>query len=214
MKRLRAWVPGLLSGLLAACATTPITVAPTSIPLMPSHGGPVDAAVPMPSSAPPASSPQAGRLVNDGPQCAVRLADVLDVRPNANDLGMMGMRAVHAADSVAWLKSALAALNQDRRLHIVDTDAEAQLVLRVELVKAYILTQNTQKSSNVVLRATFSRDGKEFDTQIARGRDEGANWAGGEEETQGSLNRAMVAAVWELDSAIAARCAVPGKTSN
>jgi len=97
-------------------------------------------------------------------------------------------------------------MKQDRRLRFVDTDAEAALLLRVELVKAYILTQNTQKSSNVVLRAVYSRDGKDLDAQVARGRDEGVDWMFGEEEAQGSLNRALAAAVLELDNDIAVRC--------
>jgi len=192
----------LLSGMADGCATTPITVSPQSMPLFP------------PSSTAPATVKPATfdgptrRMVDDGPQCTVRLADVRDIRPDPNDLGMMIGRSVHASDSVAWLRSALEALKQDGRLRLVDADA--QLTLRVELVKAYILVQNTQKSSNVVVRAVYSRGDKELDTQIVRGRDEGANWANGEEEAQGSLNRALAAAVGELDNNIRAHCGAPG----
>jgi hypothetical protein len=132
--------------------------------------------------------------------------DVRDVRPNPNDLGMMGGRPVHASDSAAWVQSALGSLKQDSRLRFVETDVEAPLTLHVELVKAYIQTITTQKNSNVVLRVVFSRNGKEIGTQIARGRDGGANWANGEEEAQGSLNRALAAAVAELDYDIGAQC--------
>jgi len=182
-----------MAALLAGCARTPITVSP-------GEGGTVAAVAPAPSRA------SAARLIDDGPPCTVRLEEVRDARPNPNDLGMMGPRPVHASDSVAWLQSALAPMKQDRRLRFVDTDAEAALLLRVELVKAYILTQNTQKSSNVVLRAVYSRDGKDLDAQVARGRDEGVDWMFGEEEAQGSLNRALAAAVLELDNDIAVRC--------
>jgi hypothetical protein len=143
------------------------------------------------------------------PQCSVHLGEVHDVRLDPNDLGMMGVRAVRTTDSVAWLQAALAALKQDHRLRFVDDAKDAQLVLRIDLVKAYIMTITTQKTSNVVLRVGYSRNGKDLDMQIARGRDTGGNWANGDEEAQGSLNRALVGAVSELDEDIVARCRAP-----
>jgi hypothetical protein len=193
----------LLCGLAAACTTTPITVAPSSVQSVQVLPRASDA----PATVKPAAFAESSRpSVETGPQCAVRLADVRDVRPDPNDLGMMIGRAVHASDSVAWFRVSLETLKQDGRLRFVDADADAQLVLRVELVKAYIMVQNTQKSSDVVIRVVYSRDGKDFDTQIVRGRDEGANWVNGEDEAQGSLNRALAAAVGELDSNIGAHC--------
>jgi len=197
----RAAALTVLSGLLAACTTKPITVDPASVPLLPHTS---DAPVML---KPAAFAEQPSHAVIDAAAlCAIRLADVRDVRPDPNDLGMMIGRAVHASDSAAWFRNAIETLKQDGHLRFVDTDADAQLVLRVELVKAYILVQNTQKSSNVVIRVVYSKGGTEFDTQIARGRDEGANWINGEDEAQGSLNRALLAAVGELDANISAHC--------
>ena len=189
----KTMAPSILAGLLAACSTAPITVAPTAqLPPAPD----TVVARPAPSR----------HLVDESPPCTVRLGVVNDIRPEPNDLGMMGMRAVHAADSVAWLKSALEVLKEDRRLLVDDNDKMPALVVNVDLVKAYILTMNTQKSANVVLRASYTRGGKDFGSDIARGRDTGANWANGEEEAQGALNRALVAAVWELDYEMVVRC--------
>ena len=171
---------------------------------------PASSTAPVTVKASAAAGPPSHQLVDAGPQCAVRLADVRDVRPDPNDLGMMIGRAVHASDSVAWLRSALEILKQDSRLRLVEADGDAALVVRVELVKAYILVQNTQKSSNVVIRAVYSRNGQDFDTEIVRGRDEGANWVNGEDEAEGSLNRALSAAASELDNGIAAHCRPTG----
>jgi hypothetical protein len=189
-------------GLIAACAAAPVADSSTSTPLFPSSSGP---GVAVPSSAASAQvSAQAS--AGDRPACAVYLADVRDVRVDPNDLGMMGGRAIKTPDSNAWLQAALTSLKQDPRLHFVDADKDAELVLRIELVKAYIMTITTEKSSNVVLRVGYSRDGKDIDTQIARGRDTGANWINGDDEAQGSLNRALTAAVWELGNDIVSRC--------
>lgn len=142
----------------------------------------------------------------DRPPCAVYLADVRDIRVDPNDLGTMGGREITTPDSLAWLQTALAKLKQDPRLRFVDADKGAELVLRIELVKAYIMAITTEKSSNVVLRVGYSRDGKYLDTQIARGRDLGADWINGDDEVQGSLDRALTAAVWELGNDIVNRC--------
>lgn len=200
--RMRA-VPlaGVAAVLLAACSTDPITISPTSTTLLPAPTGQV---VVGPQST-PRGSPSA-KPVNDGPRCAVHVADVRDVRLDPNDLGMAGQRYVQTVDSVAWLSGALSSMKNDPRLRFVDNDDDAEFTLRIELVKAYIMTITTQKSANVVLRANYSRNGTAIDTQIARGRDTGANWANGSEEVQGALNRALSAAVSELDNAIVTHC--------
>jgi hypothetical protein len=197
------------SCLVAACAATPITVSSTSTPMMPSGSGQV-------TVAPTADTPdnESKRIpAADGTNCVVHLTDVRDVRLNPDDLGMMGGRAVHTDNSIAWVQNALNALKQDSRLTFAAGDSNAQLTLRIELVKAYIMTLTTQKSSNVVVRISYTRNGKDFDSQIVRGRDESGNWANGADEAQGSLNRALASAVSQLGNDIVARCktAIPGK---
>jgi hypothetical protein len=189
-------------GLLADCSTTPITVSSTSTALFPPASGGIAVA---PEPAPSRSS--SALPTNDGSEpCLVHLADVRDARPDPNDLGMMGLRVVRTADSLTWVQTALGPLKQDRRLLFVGDDKSAELVLKIELVKAYVMTMNTQKSANVVLRVGYDHEGKDLDAQIARGRDTGANWANGAGEAQGALDRALTAAVSELDDEIVARC--------
>ncbi len=204
MRPLHATIAIALFALASGCAKTPITVTPSSVPLLPpSSTAPVSVHAETLAESAPHSETGAGA------GCAIRLADVRDIRPNPNELGMMIGRAVRASDSVAWLRSALESLKRDGRLRFVDVDSDARFVLRVELVKAYILVQNTQKSSNVVLRAVYRRGDKDFDTQIARGSDVGANWVNGDEEAQSSLNRALAAAVAVLSHDIVAHCSAP-----
>lgn len=192
---------GVAAVLLSACSTDPITISSTSAPLLPPPSGQV-MVLPEPA---PQGSPSIEPIV-DGSRCAVHLTDVIDVRPDPNDFGMVGQRSVRSPDSVAWLRAALSTLQQEARLRFVDDDRRAEITIRIELVKAYIMTMNTQKTANVVLRARYSRNGTAIDTQIARGRDTGVNWANGSDEVRGALNRALSAAVSELGNAIVIRC--------
>ena len=189
-------------GLLADCSTTPITVSPTSTALLPPTSGRI--AVASRRESPRSSSALA--MKGGSQPCTVHLVDVRDVRPDPNELGMMILRVVRTADSVAWVQTALGTMKQDPRLLFVGDDRNAPLVLKIELIKAYIITMNTQKSANIVLRVRYNHEGKDLDAQIARGRDTGANWVNGADEAQGALDRALSAAVSDLDNEIVARC--------
>jgi len=197
-----ALVSMIAGSLLGSCATTPITVSSDSTQLLPSSSGTVSVA-PGPAN----SGPAFGQLPPGARPCAVHLADVVDLRTDPNDLGMMGLRDVRATDSTLWLKNAVAALSRDPRLRLVDDEKDASLIVRIELIKAYIMTMNTQKSANVVLRVGYRHAGRDdLDTEIARGRETGANWVNGADEAQGALNRALSAAVKDVDVAIVSRC--------
>ena len=186
--------------ILVGCSSAPISVAPSSTPLLPQARGGTLVGPRLSDAA------SARRPVDASPPCPVHLVDVRDTRVDPDALGMMGLRAVRTADSAAWLQAGLATLKQDGRLRYADDAKDATFDLRIELVKAYVMTMNTQKTANVVLRASYSRDGKPLDAQIARGRDTGANWVNGDDEAQGALDRALAAAVVEIDSDIVTRC--------
>lgn len=193
--------------LLAGCMNGPPIIMPThSVSVSPPLSGTVEGA-PQSSSSGPGSQHFAADNSN---RCAIHLADIHDTRPDPGSLGMMGGRAVKTEDSVAWVRAALSTLDQDRRLIVTDDVKTIRFSLRIELAKAYIMTITTQKSSNVVLRVSYSRDGQELDTQILRGRDTGGNWVNGENEARGSLNQALADAVHDLDEDIVAHCHANG----
>jgi hypothetical protein len=184
------------SVLLAAC-TSPIALTPQYTPS--GYGPP-----------PPPRETWARRpLVDAGPVCTIRLVDVADIRPDKTAMGTVGGRTVSETDSVAWLNAALRTLSRDPRVRFAPDGAHADLELRVRLIKAYIINITTAKSSNVVLRTSFERDGIVIDESVERGRDTGTNWASGEDETKDSLDSALSRAMDALDVDLIAHCGTP-----
>jgi hypothetical protein len=144
------------------------------------------------------------------PACTVRLAEVSDIRIDPASLGTMIGRPVRTSDSMAWFQSALSALKKDDRLRFVEDDRDAPLVLRIALAKAYIMPITTQKIAAVVIRVSYSRNGKDIDTQYLRGAETDANWVNGEDEAIGALQRVLTQAVNALDTDVLAHCRAPG----
>jgi hypothetical protein len=155
------------------------------------------------------SSPQANRA-DAGPAdtCRIRLGDVLDARADPQDLGDIGGRPIHQADQIAWLRSGLMSLNRDSRIQIVDAAAteKPDLEVSVELLKAYVISITSDKSTNVVLRIRYARQGAALGEQIYRGTDTGVNWISGGDETQASLDYALAQILGDVDRDILARC--------
>lgn len=182
----------LVALVLVTACTSPITLSPQYTPSDPP---------------PPPRSTWASRpLVYDGPVCTIRLAEVLDVRPDPTAMGTIGARVVRETDTVAWLGTALHSLDRDPYIRFATDGVHADLDLHVALIKAYVINITTAKSSNVVLRVRFEHDGAVIDETIERGRDTGTNWANGEDETKNSLDDALGYAVGALDHDIATHC--------
>ncbi len=141
--------------------------------------------------------------------CHIRLAGIQDLRTDPQVMGDIGGRMIHATDTVGWVRSGLEGLKQDPRIRLDDqasTDA-SDLVLDVDLVKAYVLSITTEKTANVVLRVRYSRAGASAGEKVYRGVDLGANWVSGADETQSTFDRALTQLLEELDTDVIAHCA-------
>ncbi|QUD90043.1 hypothetical protein [Phenylobacterium montanum] len=157
--------------------------------------GPVSKAAPTKSPPPPAA-------------CLVRFGEVRDLRGDPGTMGEMLNRAVHVTDSATWVRSGLGALAADPHLSIAgDADPTADLVLDVDLVKAYLGSQNMAKTANVVLRVRWKRDGGPEDTSVYRGSMTSINWIGGEAEIRGAFNHALSNLTEDLHRDVLSRCA-------
>jgi len=141
-----------------------------------------------------------GAEKNTAGSCHVHLANVQDARPDTQSMGTMGLRAVRASDTVGWVRSGVQSLSQDSRITFVDDPAA--LMLKVDLVQAYINSKGTEKSATVVLRAIYS----DSDKPIFRGNDDSLNWNNTDSETQAGLDAALAHALEALDRDIASRC--------
>jgi hypothetical protein len=193
---------GLLS--LAACTTTPITLSSQFIPPA--------------STTWPALSPAARRQPGATPtdSCVLNLANVRDLRADPHAMGSIGARVVRAVDTTAWLRSSLQALERDSRIRIaVNSDsAGSGLNLGVDLLQAYVMTITTEKSTTVVLRTRYERQGSLIEEKTYRGANVSVNWTNGEAEVQSSFNTALAQILETMDRDILDFCgsAMPARS--
>src|SRR5258705_7361608 len=123
-------------------------------------------------------------------------------------MGMLQNRPVRATDSISWVRSGFDALSRDSRIFFVDGVADdTDLVLRVELINAYVMGVTTEtRAVSVVLRVRYERGGAMLDEQVYRGRHDAVTWGTGESETQSSFDTALAQLLATVDRDVVARC--------
>lgn len=171
---------------LAACSTQPIGLSSQFDP-------------------PSRASYASGKAAAPAEACRIRIAQFVDMRPDSQSMGAIGVRTVHA-DTGAWVRSGIESLARDPRIQFVGATSEADLSIDVELLKAYVMSMTVDKSSNVALRIRYARKGAAQGDALYRGTDTDVNWANGDGETQQSLNRALANLLEDVDQDILARC--------
>ena len=143
--------------------------------------------------------------------CRIRIGTIRDMRDDTQSLGMLGGRPISVSDSAAWLESGLKALADEQAIRLAGSD-DAELTIRAELLKAYIMTLQMAKTSNVVATVHYDRPGAEDSPQMYRGHDTAVNWGNTADEAQGSLNRALTDLLTQVRTDLLTRCeALHGK---
>ena len=144
--------------------------------------------------------------VRPGGICRLRIAPVRDARIDPGSVGSLGGVAVHFNDTAGWIGAALNSLGRDPAIHIVTDDSEPDLVLDVEIVKAYVATITTEKSARVVLHVHASGRGVAARDDYYSGSDVSPNWINGRAETEGALNDALTNVVRQIDKDVVTWC--------
>lgn len=166
--------------LLAGCATSPVTGVLRSPALPPG------AAV-----APPAATPSAAN-------CRFQVAGIEDLR-GEKSLGHIGPRAVDGQDFPGWFSDGLA------QVPGYSADA-APIQLHLQVLKAYIQTQGSLKTTNIVVRVRIESPGRAAYKRDYRGVDDSMNWANGEGEVQEAFDRALTNFTQQLRVDLASAC--------
>lgn len=187
---------GLAMLTLAACADQPVQLAP--------HYTPTDSLAEAHHASPEGRGP-----------CRVLLAGVQDLRDDPQAAGTFSERFVHAEDAPAWLRSGLLSISRDARLTLGDqTPADkAELVIKVDLLKLYMLPINQAKSANVVVRVHYAGPTAPPDEQVYRGAYTSLNWTGAAGEARGAFDVALSKVLESVDRDLASRCAASGGPS-
>lgn len=141
-----------------------------------------------------------------GTKCRVWFDGIADSRADQHDMGTIAYRMVHSNDTVAYLRSGLAELRRDPRLMLLDKKDDGALAVHIELLKAYMFSQATDKMTNIVLRVRFTGPGGAAWQATYRGGDHAVNWVSGEDETQGAFDRATADVLDQLDAGIVEHC--------
>ena len=176
--------------LLGACSTAPVNLASTYTP----------------PPAPVGATKTAARSAEL--KCSVYLESVLDQRSDKNQMGNIAGNPVHAADMKSWVSSGIASLTlQGYHVDQQQATPDDTLFMDVELLKAYMISITTSKSTNMVVRVTYKKpDGSVLATQIYRGVDTSIDWSGGEGETNESFRRATTQLVDQVGSDLYGYC--------
>lgn len=141
--------------------------------------------------------------------CAVRIVQVRDQRTDPGSLGETGTQPVRTENSGEWIRSGLRSLDGASGLKFIDQPQAdgAELVMTIDLLKAYAMNVNTNRIVSVVIRVHYSRRGAPIDERIYRGAETGVNWSAGAEETRDALNRALGQLLDPVRQDILSRCA-------
>jgi hypothetical protein len=140
--------------------------------------------------------------------CTVRLAAVRDQRTDPRSLGDTGLQPVLTDNSAEWIGSGIRSLDSPS-LKFIDQPEPggAELVIDIDLLKAYAMNVNTNRIVSVVIRVKYSRHGTPIDEQVYRGSETGVNWSAGADETRDALNSALGKLREPVRQDILSRCA-------
>ena len=138
--------------------------------------------------------------------CLVRLAEVVDLRTDPRSMGVAYNRDIHSQDAAAWIRSGLQSLAPVPGVRFIDQDQAdgSELVLKVELIKAYVMTITTQNAANVVIRIHYSQGPAA--EPVYRGAVTRVDWANGDDEIQSALNQALTQLLPKVQSDIRQHC--------
>lgn len=147
------------------------------------------------------------KKANAVPVCSASVGEITDARPDTQTMGHLGGRFVRNDDTAGWLRSGFETLSMDKRIRMVKAaEIGDGFVLNVTLLKSYMEGHATAKSSTVVVRVNYTKDGAPAGEKIFRGDHTDVNWASGDGEASDALNRALVEAIAQTHDDLLERC--------
>ncbi len=130
-------------------------------------------------------------------------------------MGEIAGRPIRSSETLQWVRSAFDTLDRNKHVRFVGADEQADLVLTVDLLKAYVRSvAGMGKSGNVVVRVHYAPQGGSEDVQLYRGLDTGVDWNASEGETEGVLNRALSQIVIDVGEGIMSDCRSAAATAH
>jgi hypothetical protein len=133
--------------------------------------------------------------------CAFSIQSVEDLRDD-KALGRVAFTRVDGDHFAAWFAEALKSVPGYQ-------PQPATLVMKVEILKAYIQSLATMKSANLVVRVHVAQHGHAPRTKLYRGVDNSTNWSSSEDEIQAAFDSAMAHLQRQMAADLATGCPRP-----
>jgi hypothetical protein len=130
--------------------------------------------------------------------CAFSIQSVEDLRDD-KALGRVALTRVDGDHFATWFADGLKSVPGYR-------PQPATVVMKVEVLKAYIQSLATMKSANLVVRVHVAQDGHAPRTKLYRGVDNSTNWSSSENEIQAAFDGAMGHLRQQMAADLAATC--------
>lgn len=152
-----------------------------------------------PESGPKAATPAKPARPKKGakafPPCRLFIGEIKDLRTDPGTMGAVGSM-VYVDDMDGWVRTGFQRLVADNRFTLVETAEEAEVALKVDLIKSYIYAGNgMSKAATVVVRVHYTAGDWALGENVYRGGKSSVNWVGTSSESIGSLNISLLEAV-------------------
>jgi len=139
------------------------------------------------------------------------VAKFSDSRLDPSTIGRLNARVVHGpADPQAWVKHALAALEQKGiALSFAEQNgasAPDDLSVSISLQTMWVASVTTAKTGAVVIDAAYQRDGVPVKAAHYRGAESDPNWFDSADEVQGMIDSAMDQVLSQMSADLAVLC--------
>lgn len=151
-------------------------------------------------------------VVTSQPSCKVATT-ILDSRSADEIVSGVGSTKVTPASIVEWVETGLSVHQTPnyqlswKPLADEQPFTGQQLKMQLKLRKMYLLSQNTSKSTTIVLSAElFDAQGKSLGQTTSRGADTSVNWVNASGEAYAAFERSLDQALTGLDGFIAKHC--------
>jgi hypothetical protein len=147
--------------------------------------------------------------------CKLAITEISDLRSDPTTIGLMGGRVVYGpAEPRAWIEKVLAGLKAygaDVTFPPPGSTRPTDLVATASLVTAWVSGMATAKTSSVVVRIRYDKDGAMLKEASYRGAESEVNWFNSSDEIQAMIDAALTQILEAMSRDLVSLC--PASTS-
>ncbi len=136
--------------------------------------------------------------------CNVFVSHLNDKRHSKKSFGTSYRYEKFANNVSEWIETGLLSI-KPHHVYFKKLTNENDLILDVDILKAYVHHKTVALNANVVIRVTYLNDGQ-TQSKLYRGMDTSINWADGSEDIEEGMNAAISEILDEMTIELNKRC--------